>query len=220
VRAARRWQTYQDQKAHHEKTIGETRAKIASLETEAGAVDKLWRPTLLALIELEYTERVLGLRGVRAPLLAGSLSGIEAVANAWLARLGRAGLRVVLHPYSEKKSGGVVDAISLDVAGAGGGYGYKASSGGERRRIDVALMLALAEVAAAAHGHLQGTMFFDEVFDQLDVGGLDSLAEALQELAQDRCVVVITHSEILVDRVPWARHFHVSNGVVTDARSQ
>lgn len=199
---------------HHERVIQGCRAKIEELTLSTSQFDPAMKLAVVNLLELTATERVLGLRGVRAPLLTDSLAGIEAVANSWLARLGRAGLEVGLKPYSEKKSGGVVDAISLDVAGAGGGYGYKASSGGERRRIDVALMLALAEVACAAHGHYQGTMFFDEVFDQLDVEGLDSLAEALGELAEDRCVVVITHSEALVDRVPWARRISVTNGVL------
>lgn len=213
-RSKQDYERWEKQAKHCADTLASCELTIHDSEQEIAALTPKLSASMCRLFELQLTERVLGLRGVRAPLLADSLAGIEGVANAWLVRLGRVGLQVKLLPYSEKKSGGVVDAISLEVVGAGGGYGYKASSGGERRRIDVALMLALAEVASAAHGHLQGTMFFDEVFDQLDVEGMDSLAEALGELAADRCVVVITHSETLVDRVPWARRITVNNGAI------
>jgi len=154
--------------------------------------------------ELEACERVLGLKGVRSHVLGEALSGIEAVANGWLARIAGSGLQLSLKPYGEKKSGGVRDSISLEVTGAGGGYGYQGASGGERRRIDVALLFALAEIAGAAHGQKRGTLFFDEVLDSLDTAGVGAVVEALDELASARAVVVISHNEDLADRLAGA----------------
>lgn len=154
--------------------------------------------------EAEAVAAVLGLRGVRAHLLATALTGLQVAANAWLPRLGLPGLHVELRPYAEKKAGGVTDAISIEVDGAGGGLGYRAASGGERRRLDVALLLALAEVAGAARGATPGTLWFDEVFDCLDEAGTEAVAGALQALAAERCVVVITHSRYLAACLPGA----------------
>lgn len=151
---------------------------------------------------LTAAEQVLGLRGVRAHVLGRALSGIEAVANAWLSKIAGPGLQLTLKPYSEKKTGGVTDAINLEISGAGGGYGYRASSGGERRRLDVAILLALAEVAQSAQGLTAGTLFLDEVFDALDEAGVDAVREVLVEMAQDRAVVVVTHSKALIERLP------------------
>ena len=159
--------------------------------------------------ELEAVATVLGLRGVRATVLGQALGGIEAVANAWLGRIAGAGLTLSLKPYTEQTNG-VADKISLDVLGAGGGYGYKASSGGERRRIDTSLLLALAEVSAAAAGLKPGTIFLDEVFDALDTEGVSAACEALADLAFDRAVVVITHSEELARRLPAVMRLHVT----------
>ena len=166
--------------------------------------------------ELQAVESVLGLKGVRAHVLGKALGGLERVANSWLARIAGPDLRLALRPYSEKKTGGISDAISLDVAGAGGGLGYKASSGGERRRIDVALLLALAEVSQAAHGQDEGTLFFDEVFDALDGAGVEAVSEVLGELARDRAVVVISHSLALAESLPVALALRVEGGVLAE----
>lgn len=154
----------------------------------------------------QAAELALGLRGARVGILAKMLGSLEDAANVWLPRLAGKGLRVELKPYSEKKSGGVSDAIGLDILGAGGGEGYRAASGGERRRLDVALLLAFAG---------RGTLFFDEVFDALDSEGIGAVVEVLGELAKDRCVVVITHSEELAARIPCAKHWAVADGVLS-----
>jgi DNA repair exonuclease SbcCD ATPase subunit len=160
-------------------------------------------------------EQVLGLRGVRAHVLGKALGGIEQVANGWLARIAGPGLRLHLSAYTEKKTGGVSDAISLEVDGAGGGHGYRGASGGERRRCDIALLLALAEVAGAAHGLKPGLILFDEVFDALDDDGVDTVCEVLGELAATRQVVVISHNDRLVARLPKRLHLRVNQGVVS-----
>jgi len=166
------------------------------------------------LAVLNAVVAVFGLKGVRAHVLGKALGGIEQIANAWLQRIARTPLRLELKPYKDLKSGGTQDAISLEVTGAGGGYGYRASSGGERRRIDAALLLALAEVAAAAYGKHPGTVFVDEVFDALDADGIEAVAEALAELAFDRCVVVITHDELLARKIPAVQRVRVEAGTV------
>lgn len=168
------------------------------------------------LAALSAAERVLSLSGVRSYLLGQALAGIEEIANGWLARLVSSELSLSLKPYSEKASGGIKDSISMEIEGAGEGYGYAATSGGERRRIDIALLLALGEVAEAAAGISTGTMFFDEVFDALDDDGVSTATEVLQELAKDRCVVVISHNQSLVGRLQWSRRWIVSDGQVTE----
>jgi exonuclease SbcC len=164
------------------------------------------------LVELEASERALGMKGIRAHILGTALAGVEAVANSWLAKLGLASLRLRLNQYTEKKTGGTTAALALEVSGAGGGHGYKGASGGERRRLDVALLLALAEVSGAAHGQRPGTLWFDEVFDALDEEGTEAVAAALTELARDRVVVVVSHSSHFVSRLPGARRINVVAG--------
>ena len=172
--------------------------------------------TQAQLHEIEAASQVLGLKGVRAHVLGTALAGLEQAANGWLERIAGGGLRLSLKPYSEKKTGGQSDSISLEIAGAGGGFGYKASSGGERRRIDVALVLALAQIAHATSGRTEaaGTLFFDEVFDALDEEGVDAVIGVLTELARDRAVIVISHSALLAARLPSSVRWIVEGGAV------
>lgn len=183
--------------------------------------------TVLAEIQarvalLRAADRVLGLNGVRTVLLEDALSSVEQVANVWLQRVasvGDYGARLSLKPYSTNAKGGVKDAISMTIEGMGNGQGYYACSGGERRRIDVALVLALAEVVAGARGTGSGTLFFDEVFDALDADGQGSVCTVLEEMAQTCCVVVITHRKDLVQllRPLAAVCWHVDGGKVHES---
>jgi DNA repair exonuclease SbcCD ATPase subunit len=155
--------------------------------------------------------------GVRAQLLNGALAGIETIADGWLARLAATGrpLHLVLKSYTEKASGGVTEAISLEVVGAGNGLGYKAASGGERQRINAALCFALGEVAAAAYGVAPGTLILDELFESLDTQGAAAVCDVLTDLAQDRAVLLITHRDDLVAQLKPAVIWRVASGAVT-----
>jgi DNA repair exonuclease SbcCD ATPase subunit len=197
--------------ARRDKAVKELEGAAEALEARRSAQEATQR----ALGELEAVDLVLGLKGVRAHVLGKSLAGIEQVANAWLARIAGPGLSLSLKPYSEKKSGGVSDAISLEITGAGYGYGYRGASGGERRRLDVALLLALAEVAQAAYGQAPGTLFFDEVFDALDKEGEAAVLEVIKSLGEERAVVVITHSPSLAERLPAVLRLRVADGAVS-----
>lgn len=156
---------------------------------------------------LDAVEQVLGLRGVRSQVLDHALSALESNANAWLSRMPTESgiLSLSLSGATTQKSGSVVDAISLKVRGRP----YASCSGGERRRVDVALLLALRELAVAAHGR-DGSLLCDEVFDALDSQGQADVATALAEMAQDRLVLVVTHSPELVKALRPVQHLHVS----------
>lgn len=151
-------------------------------------------------------ELVLGLRGVRAAVLARTLASVERLSNVWLRKLFPRDVRLELESYTTKKSGGIIDSIGLRLSGAGTAV-YAGLSGGERRRVDLALILALGLLAGEP-----GTMFFDELFDSLDDDGVDRANLALQELACNRCVLVVSHA--IAAKLHCDLRLHVENGVI------
>lgn len=162
-------------------------------------------------------KQVLQPSGVRARLLSGALDGVETVANGWLDRMG-ADVHVRLRPFTERADGSVKDAVTLELGGVPPNPSlwkpYGACSGGQRRRADVALVMALGEVAAAALGRKNGTLWLDEVGDHLDAAGVAGFCEALRDESERRCVVVITHNDRLVRALGPDAHYHVTAGVL------
>ncbi len=193
------------------------RRSIAKLEEEAASVEasiathgEKIAAGGAAEAELKACERVLGTKGVRGHLLSRAVVGLEAVANMWLGRIAGPNVRVRI-PHDDAE-------LRFEVEGLNHEHGYKGASGGERRRVDVAMVLALGVVSAAAHGQGDGTLFMDEVFDTLDAEGVASVVDALTELAQTRCVFVVTHNAAMASALAprAAMRLHVEAGALVE----
>lgn len=184
---------WEDNAAAAELALEKAKEEVAEVGERLKVLAVSRRDADLLVETLNAVVRVLGLKGARAMLLGKALGGIEAVANTWLSRIA-VDMKVTL---SMGKGQSGPDSVVFGIFGAGGGRGYRAASGGERRRVDVAIVMALAEVCAGAGVQGAGTAFFDEVFDALDPEGILAVAGVLQEMARDRCVMVVTHNEEL-----------------------
>jgi biopolymer transport protein ExbD len=81
---------------------------------------------------------------------------------------------------------------------------YSKRSSGERKRIDLALLFALLQLVQARSAHRAHYMLVDEVFDNLDSAGQEAVTRWCGVMLQTAVgwVVVITHSQYLVDRDP------------------
>ncbi len=168
----------------------------------------------LEYLTLSDAAKVLGTKGVRAHILGSTLEVVSRIATCWLQEFSDGALSVQLRAYKEKSDGSLADSIDVEITGAGGGYGYKACSGGQRRRIDVAVLLGLAQVASSARGHKGGTLWLDEVFNQLDTQGFDAVGGMVEDLAKDRCVAVISHREDIQDVIDFQRIYSVADGEI------
>jgi DNA repair exonuclease SbcCD ATPase subunit len=71
-------------------------------------------------------------------------------------------------------------------------------SGGERRRIDIAIMLAFRQIMKLSTGRDPSVVFFDEVAESLDEEGVMRLYEALEDICKNSRVYVITHNPALL----------------------
>lgn len=171
------------------------RSRVSQAALELADANRAHDQAIAELRELQACERVLGLKGVRSAVLASSLGALNALTDAWLRKLGMPDLWLKLSHYTERADGSIADAIALDLGRGKTGRPYRSASGGERRRADVALLLALGELAAGASGRPRGTIFADEVFDCLDREGQEAVLGALLELARKGpSVVLVTHA--------------------------
>ncbi len=169
------------------KDLAEVRGEKAVLKDSLDEASKKVRN--LAAVALTLSPK-----GLRSKLLNATLASVEAAANVWLIKLGS--------PFSLRfratQKDGVVEKIKISLHHSlreDFPIPYKGASGGERRRVDLALLFALSQVAEAATGSGKSTMFCDEIFDALDDKGVQCASKTLTEISQDRCVVVIAHGK-------------------------
>lgn len=202
----------EQRRARAEQWLRSVQKEVADVQVDVLKVQGEVKECEQQVLELTYCDAVLGMKGVRAHLLGKALGGLELVANVWLGKIGGS-LQLKLDPYTEKKTGGTSDSISLRVCKNNGPWrGYKSFSAGERRRVDVAALMALKELRGAALEHHAGTLWFDEVFDALDGVGVEGIASVLQELTKDRTAIVITHSSQLAAKLTAVLHYAVEAG--------
>jgi len=122
--------------------------------------------------------------GVRELLLKRALSQLAETATSYASALGLWDTRIGLGLRSDGK-------IEFSASGVGGKHGYDGASSGQRRRIDIAMALAMAD--NSRYGK-RGTLWLDEVFDSLDEDGIDQVVNLVSQLAQQRQVILLTHN--------------------------
>ena len=93
-------------------------------------------------------------------------------------------------------------------------------SGGERRRIDLAIMLAFRQIMQLSTGRNPNVLFFDEVAENLDEDGVYRLYDTLAEIGKVSRVFVISHNPTLLSLLHSAGQINVEKrgGVMTLSR--
>jgi len=74
---------------------------------------------------------------------------------------------------------------------------YISLSGGEKRKVNLAVMLALKDLLLFTDKTQCNLLFFDEVAENLDEEGVMGLYNLLQEIKKNKTVFVITHNKYL-----------------------
>lgn len=124
-----------------------------------------------------------------------SIANIQDYANLFLRQMG-SDLTIKLDGFSELASGKLKEQISVEVLRGGFSEGsYGAFSGGERGRIDVCTILAIQQLINlnCKSGGLD-LLICDEILDQIDTLGLESIINSLQNL--DRTIMIVSQNDI------------------------
>jgi DNA repair exonuclease SbcCD ATPase subunit len=74
---------------------------------------------------------------------------------------------------------------------------YISMSGGEKRKINLAVTLALKDLLLLTDKSHIDLLFFDEVAENIDESGVHGLYQLLQEIKKDKTVFIITHNKHL-----------------------
>lgn len=137
-------------------------------------------------------------KGIKSLLLDNVTPFLNKRANYYLNMLTSGSIEIEFTTQCETKSKELRDKFTLNIINKNGGDKYTANSDGERRRIDIAVNLALQDLISFRSNKKINISFFDECFDSLDGVGCERIIEVLQENINNKSsIFVATHNEHL-----------------------
>lgn len=156
-------------------------------------------PMLVNLRQLEFWVKAFGGKGVKQLLFSTVTPFLNERANLYMRELTNGTARVKINTQRELKSGALRDELSFQVVYPGTDSTYEAKSGGERRRADIAIQFAMADLATARSRTPVGFAILDEIFDNLDVQGSEQVVDLLIQhvVPARKTVLVISHNDSL-----------------------
>lgn len=187
--------------ANYAELIRQAEEELKDIE-ERLAVLKAKRARWAELAEtMEFWERGFGREGIPHRIMSAALPQLNSEVRRMLSRLGAASkFDVSLEGSRSLKSGETRERFSLCVDAANAGPTYSSLSGGEKRRVDLAMLLALQSLARERSGASPGIVFMDEVFAELDAEGCEAVTALLEEeAARIGTILVVTHQQELRD---------------------
>lgn len=135
-------------------------------------------------------------KGLKSYILDAVVPFLNQHVNRYAGVLSGDALQVVFNTQTMLKTGEMREKFSVEVTNAHGADVYRGNSGGEKRKVDVAIALALQALAAARAKSQINVSFWDEPFDALDATAGEYAMELLREEAKKKdSVFVITHRE-------------------------
>lgn len=178
--------------------ISQTKARIAQLTSQIVELEAREQSLQLDCDLNEFWVTGFGNQGVKQLFYENMLPAINSKANAYLSTIGNGALSVQFASQTKLQSGELRDKLDCQVQVAGGGGTYQKCSGGERRRIDLATLMAIGDISSSRVNAAINLRVLDEPFDDLDQEGCEQVIAVLQQLAEKHgTVLVTTHSDHL-----------------------
>jgi DNA repair exonuclease SbcCD ATPase subunit len=139
-----------------------------------------------------------GNAGIKSYLLDSVTPFLNKKGNEYLSKLAGNTIQIEFSTQTRLASGELRDKFEVRILNSVGGDSYESNSTGERRRIDLAISLALQDlVMSRANGRLN-VLLYDEIFDGLDAVGCENAIQLLHDMQKSvETIYVITHNDIL-----------------------
>lgn len=148
------------------------------------------------LESLSFWDRAFGPAGVKSLLFSEALPYINERASIYLSALSEAPVNISISSQSTTKSGTIQEKIDITVSYGNTPPDLKSKSGGETKRINLAILLALGDLARMYSQSRINMRFFDEPFENLDPEGTQRVSALLKEIDVDTCFVVSHNADL------------------------
>lgn len=173
-------------------------AKAESLNEDIKIISEELEVLSNEIEDYEFWVKGFGNTGIKSVLLDSVVPFLNTRANYYLTKLSGSTIQVLFNTQTELVSGEKRDKFSVEVINANGDNDYSGNSNGEKRRIDIAINMALQDLVASRSNKNIDLIVYDEIYEGLDSVGCESVIELLEEKArQVGTIFVITHNDNL-----------------------
>lgn len=147
---------------------------------------------------LDFAVSAFGNSGIKSYVLDTVTPYLNKQANYYSAKLTGGTTEIEFKTQVKLASGEYRDKFDVQIHNCVGGKSYISNSTGERKRVDLAISLALQDLVMSRSSSKFNLLLYDECFDGLDDIGCENAIELLQEM-QDKIpsIFVITHNDTL-----------------------
>ena len=195
------------------RNLRERRDRLAGLRERLQAIRALEDRAKVQRIQLnratrekgsyEELARAFGKGGVQALIIETVLPEIEDEANRLLSRMTDNRMHVKIETQREKRTGGSIETLDINIADELGARPYEMFSGGEAFRINFALRVAISRLLTRRAGAPLRILFIDEGFGTQDGAGREKLLDTIYSIQEDfDRIIVITHIDELKEAFP------------------
>jgi len=163
---------------------------------------------------LEFWEKGFGYSGIRSMLLDGVAQKLTEQTNKYLKILSGGTQWAEFATQSTTGAGELREKFIVHVFNAYGAGAYEGNSAGEKKRVDIAICLALHSLASQRASRPLGFAILDEIFENLDEIGCDNVINLIrQEKDQLGTIFVVSHNPALSARFPSTMEIIKKDGV-------
>lgn len=163
----------------------------------------------LDLRGLRFWERGFGNKGLKSYIMDNVVPFLNERAQKYADIMSDGALTITFSTQTRNNDGALREKFNVSVVNGNGANVYKGNSSGERRRSDVAIGWALADLAATRASKPIRFRGLDEPFENLDDEGIDAVFRLLQHAtAEYETIFCITHDSALKNR--FTNELHVT----------
>lgn len=142
---------------------------------------------------LEVAHHVLGPQGVRSTILDNSIAFINQTLIGYLAILFDKPILAQFEIEQKDTAKTSRQKINTIILFDGAPVSFESLSGGEKKRIMIAVDLAIADLIASRYGRSINTLFLDEISEGLCSSGREKLFELLNTM-KNKTILIIDHA--------------------------
>ena len=174
---------------------------VISLTEGLAGIDKDREKLGVEIEKMEFWKKAFSSTGVKSLLLDRFCNEYNQLANEYISTISNGSMSILITPTKTLKSGEERNKIGIDVRFNGFTVAYESLSGGEKKRVDIALCLALNRWVALRYklpsSGLLGFIVLDEIFAFLDMLGEEAIGTLLYKEGVGKAVYVISHTNEL-----------------------